>query len=189
MLENEALLFLPLHPCYFSCASDSHTKCNLQHYLHLFTFTNYIPLKLPRKICQKNVITQSWNLASSEISSLPFCKKALWDLTEPSASSGSWGPSQAPEVLPEACLGLGMCRWALRRQLGCLELQVTGGLGFRGLSMPGLLWRWGSPVVGGYSRLEHACWLWGCTLGLHPGAWSFAFYCGCSLQLKVGCPV
>lgn len=110
MLENEALLFLPLHPCYSSCASDSHTKCNLQHYLHLFTFTNYIPLKLPRKICQKNVITQCWNLASSEISSLPFCKKALWDLTEPRASSGSWGPSQDPEGLPEACLGLSMCR-------------------------------------------------------------------------------
>lgn len=55
----------------------SHAKCNLQHCLHLFTFTNYIPFKLPRKICQKKVITQSWNLASNEISSLPFCKRAL----------------------------------------------------------------------------------------------------------------
>lgn len=51
-------------------ASDNHTKRNLQHCLHLFTFTNYILLKLPRKICQKNVITQSWNLASSQISSI-----------------------------------------------------------------------------------------------------------------------
>lgn len=52
-------------------APDNHAKCNLQHYLHLFTFTNYIPLKLPRKICQKNVITPSWHSASTEISSLP----------------------------------------------------------------------------------------------------------------------
>lgn len=51
-------------------ASDNHAKCNLQHCLHLFTFTNYILLKLPRKICQKNVITQSWNWASSQISSI-----------------------------------------------------------------------------------------------------------------------
>lgn len=171
--ERSSALFAPSSSLSPS-ASDNHAKCNLQHYLHLFTFTNYIPLKLPRKICQKNVITQSWNSASSEISSLPFWKKALLDSMELSASSDSWQPSHVPEVLPEACLGLGICRWTSQRHSGCLELQVTQNLGFR--AMPGLLWRWGSLVVSGYGRLEHICWLWD-------------LLCDCSLQLKVGCPV
>lgn len=72
--EWSSALFAP-SPLLSPSACDNHTKCNLQHYLHLFTFTNYILLKLPRKICQKNVITQNWNMASSEISSLPFWKK------------------------------------------------------------------------------------------------------------------
>lgn len=178
--ELSSALFAPSPPLAPS-ASDNHAKCNLQHCLHLFTFTNYIPLKLPRKICQKSVITQSWNLASGEISSRPSCTKARWDLTV--ASGGSWGPRGAPEVLPEPCLELGMCRWASQRQLGCLELQITRALGFRGLSMPGSLWRWGNPVVGGWNVATDS----GCTSGL--GAWGLAFYSGWFLQLRMGCPV
>lgn len=108
--------FCPFTPL-SSSASDNHTKCNLQHYLHLFTFTNYIPLKLPRKICQKNVITQSWNLASSEIGFFPFCKRALCDPTELSSSSGSWGPLEPLRLLLETCLRL-VCSGGLAEPVG-----------------------------------------------------------------------
>lgn len=166
--ELSSALLAP-SPLLSPSASDNRAKCNLQHYLHLFTFTNYIPLKLPRKICQKNVITQSWNLASSEISSHLSCTKAWWDLTV--ASSGSWGPRGAPEMLPEPCLGLGICRWALQRQSGCLELRLHGLWALEDCPCQ-------AASGGGAVRCSVAMAGWNvatdsaCTLGL--GAWPFS---------------
>lgn len=178
--ESEVLLFLPLDPR-SPLTSDNHAKCDLRHYLHLFTLTNYIPLKLPRKICQKNVITPSWNVASSEISSLPFCKESTTGSHQAKCCEWQLGPSWAPEVLPEACPGLGVCRWAgwSSRRLQGWALEDLEDGPCQASSGGGAVW-W---------LVATACWNLSAGSGAATRAWGFAFCCGCFLQWKVGCPV
>lgn len=57
---------------------------------------------------------------------------------ELSTSSDSWEPSQVFEVLPEACLGLGMCRWTLERHSGCLGTPGYSGTGLQTHARPSL---------------------------------------------------